>query len=734
MRFSQVFFFLFAFAAAASADDLKFKVFDPEGAVISGAQVTLWRTATSGQPGSRALAAIQNTSAEGLVAFHSLERGPYHVQILAKGFASQALDVQPPAELVTVRLKLAPAAETIVVTATRNPITAELSGSQVESLSGGELDTMQPAAANDALRFLPGAIVNTAGQRGGLASLFVRGGDSTYNKMIVDGVTINEPGGTFDFGNLPLNEADHMEFLRGAQSTLYGSDAMTSVVQVWTRNGSTRIPELRFGADGGNFATANGYASLAGARGRFDYNFFGDQFNTEGQGVNNAYSNSLQGANVGVSLTDEITLRTRFRHSNSFTGLPGEWNFNGQALEPPDPAEHKQLNNFLGSTELTITQPSGWQNRFSGFEYNYRYQDINLTGDSARQDDFPTHASDHINRAGFEYQGDYAEQNWGHTTFGYRFEDENGVIGDLDYPPSTHGLRLNDDVYGEQQIIWKRFSAVAGARFIHNGAFGNTGVPRVAATLLALHGGQIFSGTRLRFSYAEGFKEPRLEETFAGPPFSVPNTALKPERARAFEAGFQQNLLRGRYSLAATYFNNLFFNRIDYATNPVTFIGQYVNVDKSFAQGAEVEFQAQLRSRLSLNTAYTHTSTEILAAPECTLANFCDPTILGVGRPLLRRPKHSASLLLNYLGTRWGSSLRGSFVGRRADSDFLNFGIDHAPGYVRADLGGWYVLNSRMTAYVDVENVLDRHYNEVVGYPALTTNFRAGMRFRIGGE
>ena len=734
MRFTQFFIVLLTFVAAASADDLKIKVLDPEGAVVSGAQVTLCRIGNNGQPRSRSPVAIQNTSAEGLVAFHDLARGPYRVQTLAKGFGAQDLDVQPTAELVTVKLKLVPAAETVVVTATRTPVAGELSGSQVESLSGDELETMQPTAANDALRFLPGAIVNTAGQRGGLASLFVRGGDSTYNKVIVDGVTINEPGGTFDFGNLPLSEADHMEFLRGAQSTIYGSDAMTSVVQIWTRNGSTRIPELDFGADGGNFGTANGHASLAGARGRLDYNFFGDQFNTQGQGVNNAYSNSLQGANVGVALTNEITVRTRFRHSNSFTGLPGEWNFNDQALEPPDPTEHKQLNNFLASTELTITQPSGWQHQFSGFEYNYRYQDINLAGDSARLDDFPTHASDHINRAGFEYQGDYAEQNWGHTTFGYRVEDENGVIGDLDYPPSTHGVRLNDDVYGEQQIIWKRFLGVAGARFIHNGAFGNAGVPRVAATLLALRGGQLFSGTRLRFSYAEGFKEPRLEETFAGPPFSVPNTALKPERARAFEAGFQQNLLQGRYSLAATYFNNLFLDRIDYATNPVTFIGQYVNVDKSFAQGAEVEFQGQLRSRLSLNTAYTYTSTEILAAPECTPANFCDSAILGVGRPLLRRPKHSASLLLNYLGAHWGSSLRGSFVGRRADSDFLDFGVNHAPGYVRADLGGWYVLNSRMTAYVDIENALDRHYNEVVGYPALTTNFRAGMRFRIGGE
>jgi outer membrane cobalamin receptor len=734
MRFSQVYGSILILSLAASAAEIKIKIIDPQSAAVGGAQVTLLSSGTQVQPGTHSPAAIESTSAEGLVVFHNLAQGPYRAQILAPGFAAQTVDISSATELITVQLKLAPAAETVVVTATRNPVPGETSGSQVESLSGQELETMQPVAANDTLRFLPGAVVNTAGQRGGLASLFVRGGDSTYNKVIVDGVTINEPGGTFDFGTLPLTEADHMEFLRGAQSTLYGSDAMTSVVQIWTHNGSTPIPELRFGADSGNFGTTNGYASLAGARGRFDYNLFGDQFNTQGEGVNNAYSNALQGANVGVAFTDQVSLRVRFRHSNSFTGLPGEWNFNGNALEPPDPNEWKQLNNLLGSTELAITQPSGWQHRFSGFDYNYRYQDVNLTGDAARRDDFPTHASDHINRAGLEYQGDYLEQSWGHTTFGYRFEDENGVIGDLDYPPSVHGVRLNDDVYGQQQITWKRLSAVAGARFIHNGAFGNTGVPRVALTFLALRGGRILSGTRLRFSYAEGFKEPRLEETFAGPPYSVPNTTLKPERTRAFETGFQENLFEGRYSLSATYFNNLFRDRIDYATNPLTFIGQYVNVDKTFAQGAEVEFQGQIRSRLSLNSAYTYTSTQILAAPVCTPANFCDPTILGVGRPLLRRPKHSATLLLSYLGTRWGGNLRGSFVGPRADSDFLAFGINHAPGYVRADMGGWYVLNSRMTAYVSIENVLNRHYNEVVGYPALGTNFRAGMRFRIGGE
>jgi vitamin B12 transporter len=741
--FVLAFGFVFDFGAAASAANLKIKVVDPQSAAVADAQVLLLRA------GETAVLSAQTTSAEGIVIFRAADSGKYRVKVLAPGFAVEIADVPARAEEVSVQLHLATASETVVVSATRTPVPGEAAGADVDALNNEQLGVMQPVAADDGVRFLPGAVVNTAGQRGGLSSLFVRGGDSTYNKVIVDGVTINEPGGTFDFGTLPLTEASRMEFVRGAQSTLYGSDAMTSVVQVWTRSGSTPVPEFRFGADGGNFGTANGYASLAGARGLFDFNVFGDQFDTNGFGINNANSDSLQGANVGAALGDRVSMRVHLRHSNSHTGVPGEWSFNGYdplvpvtvngATEnvplPPDPGEWSQLNSLLGSVELAVAAPSGWQHRFTGFDYLYRYNDVNLNGDPDRvsplygQFDFPSHEYDHINRVGFEYQGDYSERSWTHTTVGYRVENENGVVGDLDYPPSASGQRLNQDVYLQQQISWGRFSAIAGGRFVHSSVFGNIGVPRVALTLLARRGGDVVSATRLRFSYATGFKEPRLEETFAGAPYSVPNPGLKPERVRAFEAGVEQNFFSGKYVLNATYFNNLFRDQINYETvNPTTFVGEYFNVNEAFAQGAEVGLQAKLRSRLLLNTAYTYTSTQILDDPAPIDSQY------NPGQPLLRRPKHSATTLLSYLGTRWGANLSGSFVGRRPDDDFYGFNIDHAAGYVRADLGGWYAINRRVTAYANVENALDRRYNEVVGYPALPINFRAGFRFRVGGE
>ena len=730
-------FLLFVVLPVASAADLKVRVIDPQSAAVSGGQVSLLLK------GSETALGIVSSSAEGIAIFHDVSSGSYQIQVLAPGFAAQTEDVSTHSDVITVQLHLAPASETVVVTATRTPALAEESGSSVSTLESGQLETMRPTAADDAVRFFPGAVVNTAGQRGGLSSLFVRGGESNYNKVIVDGVTINEPGGTFDFGTLPLTEANRMEFLRGTQSTLYGSDAMTSVLQVFTRTGSTRTPEFRFGADGGNFSTANGYASLAGARGRFDYNVFADQLNTNGSGINNAYSDSLQGANLGAALNDKVSLRLHMRHSNSHTGVPGEWSFNGYnplvdengMIEPlpPDPNEWSQLNSLFGSVELTLAASSGGQHRFTGFDYLYRYTDRNRNGDPARvsplygQFDFPDHEYDDINRVGFEYQGDYSERTWGHTTFGYRIENENGFVGS--FGAQMPGQRLNQDAYLQQQLTWGRLSAVAGGRFVHSSVFGNTGVPRVALTLLARRGGETLSATRLRFSYASGYKEPRLEETFAGPPYSIPNPGLKPERVRAFEAGIQQDFFHGKYVCNATYFNNLFHDQINYETvNPSTFVGEYFNVNQSFAQGAETELQAKLRSRLLLDAAYTYTSTEILSNPAPIDSQYYP------GQPLLRRPKHSATMLLSYLGSRWGANLSGSFVGRRPDDDFYGFNIEHAAGYVRADLGGWYAFNSRITAYANVENALGRRYNEVVGYPALPVNFRAGLRFRVGGE
>src|ERR1022692_710880 len=619
MRALRASLLLFVLLAAASAADLKVKVTDPQSAAVAGAQVSLSSKCTD-TPRE-----VVTSSSEGIATFGGLRvtdspspNCSLHLQVLAPGFAPQTEDIAAHPGVITIQLHLATASETVVVTATRTPALAEETGASISTLETAQLETMQPVAADDAVRFLPGAVVSTAGQRGGLSSLYVRGGESTYNKVIVDGVAIDNPGDTFDFGTLPLAQADRLEFVRGAQSTLYGSDAMTSVVQVWTRTGNTPVPELRFGADAGNYGTENGYASLAGAHRRFDYNVFGNQFNTTGSGPNDDYSNSLEGANVGLSLSDQISIRLRGRHDHSVTGVPGAWNFNGTNVFDiggttyvlsPDLGGRASQDNTLANLDLTLKTRSSWTHHFTGFEYNLKASNLD-SGISPENTPYgtintPFEALVNINRAGFDYQGDYVERTWAETTIGYEFEDENGSVNDpvpAAYASGGHGLRLNDAAYVQQVLNLGRLNVIAGGRFVHNTTFGNIGVPRVALGFQAFRGGHLFSGTRLNFSYATGIQEPRFEETFVSSAFQLPNLNLKAERNRALEAGFQQHLL-SRFVLVANYFNNLFHDQIEFVTiNPTTFVGEYVNLQKSFAQGAEVELQSRLTQRLSWNT------------------------------------------------------------------------------------------------------------------------------------
>ena len=715
------------------AADITVKVVDPQSAVIPGASVLLFHA------GTEAPVAMQITSAAGVARFSGLASGTYLVRVLAPGFAPLSASAAVPGE-VTLSLRIAAATQNVVVSATRTPVPAEEAGAEVSTLDAGELRTMRPVDEAEALRFLPGGIIAENGHWGRLASLFVRGGDSRYNKVIIDGVTVNDPGGRFDFGVVPMDQVDRLEFVRGAESDLYGSDAMTSVVQTWSREGTTAVPQLTFGADGGTFHTANGYASVSGARGRFDFNLYGEQFNTQGQGPNDDYSNSSQGANLGVALAPRVRFRLRARHLNSRTGVQSFWNFNGQPLLPPDMDEKARQNDFLSSAEIQVTGDR-WQHTFTGFEYHHKLDNVDQVMEPGRATplfgniDFPFDTISDINRAGFEYQGQYWERGWARLIVGYRFEDENGFVGDLLSPPLSHGLRLNHDLYAQQLLTRGRASLVAGLRFTHNGSFGNALVPRLAPSLLLFRGGNLFSGTRLRASFATGIKEPLLEEAFAAGAFVIPNPHLRAEENRAFDAGFEQRLLGGRFVLAGTYFNNIFRRQIEFATDPVTFVGQYVNVNKSLAHGAEAEFHARLWARLSLDSSYTSTSTQILAAPLCTAANFCDP-LLATGRPLLRRPRHAGNVLLNYATRRWGGQIGGTFMGPRVDSDFLGLlpPVTHTAGYGRVDLGAWYALTRHVTIYANVGNLFDRRYEEAAGYPALGFNLRAGMRFRLGGE
>jgi vitamin B12 transporter len=713
---------------AAAAEPLTVRVVDPQKAVVANARVVLLA--------GDAVRAVKSTDAEGAARFTAAEVGD-RVRVLAPGFAPAERALPAGASVETVQLVIATPAETVNVTAAQTEVTPADSGVPAAVMSQPVLDLLQPVAVSEALRFLPAAVVNTAGRRGGLASLFVRGGESRYNKVVVDGVTVNDAGGTFDFGVVPTAELERIEFVRGAQSALHGSDAMTSVVQLFSRQGTSRTPELRFAADGGTFATAHGTASLAGAYRRLDYLLFAEQSHSDGQGVNDSYANATQGGNIGIALAEGVGLRLRVRHSNNRSGVQSFWQFNGASLLPPDADQYARQNNLLGSLALTVDK-GRWRHRFTGSDYEHKRLNRDQVAD--RGCAFPAFLDCgftdlfSFNRAGFDYTGEFTPRHWFRNVVGYSFENENGFVNQdfSGFLIHSHGLRRNHELFDEAVFTFRRVALTGGVRYVHNESFGHKAVPRVSATVLAWRGKRFLTGTRLRFAYGEGIKEPRLEESFgavgAFGPVTLPNPHLRAEQNRSFETGFLQGF-GTRASLAGTYFHNTFTDQIAFSFDPFTFTSQYVNLNRALAHGAELEFHLQPVRHVSLDASYVYTATQILDAPLAT-----DP-LLVAGKPLLRRPKHAANLLVHYIGKRWGANLGGSFLGQRPDSDFNTAPtpITHAAGYARWDLGGWVAVTRWVTAYANVENLFNRRYEEVLGYPGLKANLRAGLRFRLGG-
>ena len=329
----------------------------------------------------------------------------------------------------------------------------------------------------------------------------------------------------------------------------------------------------------------NGYASVAGARGIFDYNVFADQFNTQGQGVNDAYSNSLQGGNVGVKISDRVAFRLRARHYNSWTGVQSNWWFNGNPELPPDPNQYAHQNNFLASGDLTVSGPGAWQHQFSGFEYNHVALNVNPVDDLDRPFDTAFNSLTKYNVAGFAYQGIYTPRPWAQTTLGYNFEDENGYINNnSDFGiTTTHGLRFNNYLFAQQTIVWQRLSVLAGIGYVNNSSFGGKVSPRASVTFLALRGNYALQrhapalrlrrgnqGAQLRADLRHHRNLPHAAE-------SQPAAGAEPgDRSRRSSS----RLFSNRLSLSAVYYHNQFRDQIEYVYNSDTNTSQYVNFNR----------------------------------------------------------------------------------------------------------------------------------------------------------
>ena len=215
---------------------------------------------------------------------------------------------------VEVKLELAPVSEHVVVSATRTDMPAGEVGNSVSVFDTADLERRQFPLVADVLLAAPGVAVERTGAYGGVTSVYVRGGESNYNKVLLDGIPLNEPGGTFNFNNVSSENLERIEIVRGAQSAIFGSDAMSSVIHLVTARARPGTPvQGSLSAEGGSFGTGRVTGAIRGASGRNDYSIGVSHYTTNNEVPNNEFRNTTISGAGGSQLTPTASLRVHQR-------------------------------------------------------------------------------------------------------------------------------------------------------------------------------------------------------------------------------------------------------------------------------------------------------------------------------------------------------------------------------------------------------------------------------------
>lgn len=650
-----LFFALAISAFAALPATIHGTVKDSQGAVIPNARIDLL------QDGRKVTSVV--TDQMGNYQFPYLAVGTYQVHAVAPGFSTQqsepvSLSVNSSPVLNFV-LPVGAVSDQITVTATGTPVPESQVGASVSVISRDRfqdrVDVLEP------LEQVPGVQVIQSGERGAATSIFIRGGNSDANKVLLDGVPVNDIGGVVNFGNIATTGIDQFEVLRGPNSVLYGPDAMAGVVSLTTRRGTTPTPELSYSFDAGNFGSLRHDGSLSGVFHRLDYLGEISRTDTNNSLPNSRYHNGSYVANLGLTLNANTELRFTGRYVTTGLGQPNAIDFFGIA----DDSFEKDQDSYISVTFQNQTTEH-WHNLIRYGAARVRLQDVNPSPTGIPFDNgfgsglnflglpltihgangfsvtgqgildfagtYPIETSSSSKRDSAYLQSDYTFNSHLTGLVALRYEKERGFT--LAFGTATPADRNNYSYIAEVHSNLGRVYLTLGGSVERNAVFGTAAIPRgsLAYYLVRPRSSGMFAGTKLNLNYGQGIREPSIFEATSslfdllsgpgGSPQLISQFNIGPisaERSRSYDVGFDQFLAGGRVKLSGTFFHNQFTNQIEFVPTsafPLLGIPDAVTAQASFgatinsgdtrALGAEAEIYAALGHGLSARAGYTY--------------------------------------------------------------------------------------------------------------------------------
>jgi outer membrane cobalamin receptor len=712
-------------------------VLDPSGNVVPQARVILLR--------SLAVVDERQTDSRGAFKFADLVDGKYELEAHAPGLASPASAVEvrgPELRTVELHLQLSAVQQEVVVSASLGSALASQVGSSVSVITGQDISDRAAQNVLEVLSGVPGVEVSQAGRRGGATGVYIRGGDSNYSLIMVDGIQLNEFGGYFDFASLPADGVERVEVTRGPQSALYGSNAVTGVINLVTRQGDGP-PHFSVQAEGGSFTTRRFVAGGSGLTHGLSWGFDVSRLDSGGTVPNDRYRNQSALLSLGYHHSPRRRADFRFFGNANDAGAPGPYGSDPDHLFSGIDQISRDKQNLFGYAGSYSQQfSSRFRQVITGSvttnDYYFRspYGDSysnNLRGVVNTRSEVTISPQDFL-VAGFEYN---------------REQIKNTYIADLNGTPF---LLPRTSLAYFMENRWSptsRLYVIAGLRVddlhTHSLPAGDYGVrpllpatsltkvnPRVSAAYM-LHGfgGGWLDGTRLHGSFGTGIRAPDgYELAFTD------NLHLKPERSISFDSGIEQRLFDSKVVLDVTYFNNHFDDQIVTLGGSLANLSTFVtdNLGNSRAQGMEVSLQVHPTRALQIFAEYTLDDAAILALTGSTQAT----APFHVGQELFRRPRNSGAYNLTWRRGRLTLNTNAYIRGPVLDIE-PNYGsyactmgmacLFTNPHYIGADGGFSYRLPGGVEIYGRLNNFLNQKYEEVLGYPALPLDFLVGLKF-----
>ncbi len=591
----------------------------------------------------------------------------------------------------------------VVVTATRTETPQQDVTTSISLITAEDIRKQGAVTVLDALRNVPGVDVIQSGSIGNTTSLFIRGSNSNQVLVLVDGMEVNSvTAGSFDFAHLLTDNMERIEVLRGSGGALYGSKAVGGVINIITKKGAGS-PQVTLSAEGGNGTTHREVVGVSGSSGGLSYSLGSTYFRTDGfRSVNDAYRNGSVSARLDYSFLENASLKGVFLMTDTKLGLVNNNNFAGILdLNAREADQH-----FTGQLE--------WQHRLLP-EWDYRISfGINQSHERfSDPDPLPFSPSRTLIKPQIlspQFQTNYRFESGHQATLGVDLDirraeftstDSFGTVTSFNKAQDNQALYVQD----QYKLLNDRLLLVGGVRYDHNENFGSRWSPSASASYLIQE-----TGTRLKASYAAGFRAPTFNDLFF-PGFSNPN--LRPEISWEIDAGVVQGLWKDRLQVETTYFHRE-------VTDLITFKGLAPeNVGQVIFDGAELGLQAKLGYGLTFKGNYTY-------------VNFSER--------LTRRPKHKGNMILDYQNGPFNINLDAHFTGRRLDIDPESFNTIAKAGFARLDLASSYVLPWRvpgvkqLSLYGKIQNLADKKYEEAAGFPARPLNFILGVRGVFGKD